>query len=148
MTSRLSTILVSLWQSRVFNPRHKERRVSKIEFDQVCLNIPEKGLTPSKLVAESIFCSNIGSANIWIDSAQCNDVGCRNHKQYDGSKFSTYTQLNYDLDVEFGTGELQGKINSDHVYAAGVKVENQNFAEITHEIGPIFAQVSYLCVLY
>lgn len=47
-----------------------------------------------------------GSANMWIDSKQCGDAGCTNHKQYDGSKFSTYKKLNLQLDVQFGTGEL------------------------------------------
>lgn len=50
----------------------------------------------------------IGSANVWIDSASCKDYGCKNHKQYDGTKFSTYERLGFDLDVEFGTGELVG----------------------------------------
>ena len=64
-----------------------------------------------------------------------------NHKQYDGSKFSTHKDVGADLDVEFGTGELQGLINADDVYLGGVQVKEQNLAEITHEIGPIFAQV-------
>jgi hypothetical protein len=47
--------------------------------------------------------------------------------------------------VEFGTGELVGKINADHLYVAGVQVDHQPFAEITHEIGSIFAEVYYSC---
>ena len=64
-----------------------------------------------------------GSANIWMNSARCHDVGCLNHKQYDGTKSSTYKHLGYDLDVEFGTGELIGEINADDVYVGGVKID-------------------------
>lgn len=64
-----------------------------------------------------------GSANIWINSARCHDVGCINHKQYDGSKSSTFKHLGYDLDVEFGTGELIGEINADDVYVGGVRID-------------------------
>jgi cathepsin D len=82
-----------------------------------------------------------GSANIWINSEQCTDEGCTSHKQYKSSDSKTFKQLGYGLDVEFGTGELLGEINADNVYIAGVQVDSQNFAEITHEIGDIFADV-------
>jgi len=45
-----------------------------------------------------------------LNSARCNDYGCKNHKQYDGSKSASYEHLGYDLDVEFGTGELMGEV--------------------------------------
>jgi cathepsin D len=31
--------------------------------------------------------------------------------------------LGYDLDVEFGTGELIGEINADDAYVGGVKID-------------------------
>ncbi|CAD8107416.1 unnamed protein product [Paramecium sonneborni] len=84
-----------------------------------------------------------GSANIWLNSARCNDYGCQNHKQYDGSKSSTYEHLGYDLDVEFGTGELMGEINADTAYVGGVKIAKQEFAEIVRENGDVFAQSDF-----
>lgn len=63
------------------------------------------------------------------------------HKQFDSKDSNTYKELGYGLDVEFGTGELLGEINADNVFIAGVQVDSQNFAEITHEIGDIFADV-------
>ncbi|CAD8133884.1 unnamed protein product [Paramecium pentaurelia] len=84
-----------------------------------------------------------GSANIWLNSARCNDYGCKNHKQYDGSKSSTYEHLGYDLDVEFGTGELMGEINADTAYVGGVKIAKQEFAEIVRENGDVFAQSDF-----
>jgi cathepsin D len=47
-----------------------------------------------------------GSANLWIDSAQCKDDGCVNHKQYNGANSANYKKLGLELDVQFGTGEL------------------------------------------
>ena len=82
-----------------------------------------------------------------MNSVQCKDEGCLNHKQYSGADSETYKQLGYGLDVEFGTGELLGEINADNVYIAGVQVDAQNFAEITHEIGDIFADVLHLYLM-
>ncbi|CAD8133714.1 unnamed protein product [Paramecium octaurelia] len=84
-----------------------------------------------------------GSANIWLNSARCNDYGCKNHKQYDGSKSPTYEHLGYDLDVEFGTGELMGEINADTAYVGGVSIAKQEFAEIVRENGDVFAQAGF-----
>lgn len=72
-----------------------------------------------------------GSANLWIDSSKCKEVGCKNHKQYDGSKSSTYQPVGYALDVMFGTGELNGEVNSDNVWVGGIEIDTQDFAEIT-----------------
>ncbi|CAD8044662.1 unnamed protein product [Paramecium primaurelia] len=80
-----------------------------------------------------------GSANIWLNSARCNDYGCKNHKQYDGQKSLTYEHLGYDLDVEFGTGELMGEINADTAYVGNVMIRKQEFAEIVRENGDVFA---------
>ena len=45
--------------------------------------------------------------------------------------------------MQFGTGELGGSISSDTSYLGGVKIENQNFAEITEEIGAVFAESKF-----
>lgn len=63
-----------------------------------------------------------GSANMWIDSSKCNEEGCMKHHQYDGSKSQTYRNLGYDLEVEFGTGDLKGQINSDTLYFGDVEL--------------------------
>ena len=85
---------------------------------------------------------SIGSANVWINSNKCTDAGCLAHKQFNGKDSSTYKELGFSLDVEFGTGELVGELNADNVFFAGVKVDNQNFAEIKHELGGIFEEVT------
>lgn len=83
-----------------------------------------------------------------MNSVKCSDAGCLNHKQYKGEDSSTYKELGYGLDVEFGTGELMGEINADNAFIAGVQVDAQNFAEITHEIGDIFADVLHNFIFF
>jgi len=68
-------------------------------------------------------------------------VGCLNHKQYETKKYPAYKEIGYHLDVAFGTGELLGEINSDDVYIAGVQVQDQKIAEISHQIGDVFVHV-------
>lgn len=82
-----------------------------------------------------------GSANFWINSKKCTDVGCLNHKQYDGRESDNYKNIGFGLEVEFGTGALSGEINEDLVYVGGIGVQNQDFAEIVSEDGDVFAAV-------
>ena len=54
----------------------------------------------------------------------CRDTGCVNHKQYDHTKSSHYKKVGLDLDVEFGTGELEGSVNEDTVFVGGIEVDD------------------------
>ncbi len=66
-----------------------------------------------------------------------------NHKQYDGSESNDYRSLGFGLEVQFGTGALSGEINEDSVYLGGIKIKDQDFAEIVAEDGDVFAAVRY-----
>lgn len=77
-----------------------------------------------------------------MNSKRCHDKGCLNHKQYDGNQFSSYVQLGFDLEVQFGTGDLKGVINQDDAFLAGIKVNKQPFAEIVEEGGEVFYAVN------
>ena len=82
-----------------------------------------------------------GSANFWINSKKCKDEGCLAHKQYDSSISKNYKKIGFKLDVQFGTGQLSGVINEDSVFMGGIEVANQDFAEITNELGSVFVTV-------
>jgi len=84
-----------------------------------------------------------GSANIWINSNYCDSEGCLSHKKYDGSFYRNYEKSNNTLNVEFGSGELQGFLSKDTVFLANIAVENQTFVEISKEIGEVFAKVKF-----
>jgi len=48
--------------------------------------------------------------------------------------------LDMSMDVQFGTGKIQGQLAQDHFTLGPVKVHNQVFGEITSEIGDVFLQ--------
>ncbi|CAD8091839.1 unnamed protein product [Paramecium sonneborni] len=77
-----------------------------------------------------------GSANFWIDSIKCKNEGCKQHTQYKPSFRANH--LGYALNVQFGTGDLNGEINSDIVKLGEIEVEDQNIAEIIEENGSVF----------
>ena len=83
----------------------------------------------------------LGSANIWINSKECQDRGCLNHKQYDGDPPNAYKPTGHSLDVEFGTGKLHGIIAKDTFYLDDIEVKSQYFAEIEREEGEVFYEV-------
>lgn len=84
-----------------------------------------------------------GSANFWIDSKKCDDIGCKNHHQYNAKNSKNFKKLGFGLEVEFGTGGLTGEINEDTVFLGGISIEDQDFAEIVKEDGDVFAEVTY-----
>lgn len=93
------------------------------------------------------FNNKKGSSNIWINSNKCQDLGCVTHKQYQSELSTSFVKVGDHLDVQFGTGELIGEVNSDRVFLAGIQVENQKIAEITKEIGGVFVDVDFTPLL-
>jgi len=73
----------------------------------------------------------------------CQDGGCLIHNQYDRGASNTSHELDLDLNVQFGTGELSGVINTDTVYLGGVAIDSQDFAEIQKETGNIFMEAKF-----
>jgi cathepsin D len=84
-----------------------------------------------------------GSSNMWINSDQCSDLGCVNHKQFESEESSSYTETGFDIAVEFGTGQLQGIFGQDTVFIGGIQVDKQDFALITAEQGQVFVMSKF-----
>ena len=76
-----------------------------------------------------------------MNSKKCEDKGCLNHKQYDGSLSAAYKPTNHHLDVEFGTGKLHGLISKDTFFIDNLQINSQYFAEIQEEDGEVFYEV-------
>ena len=87
-----------------------------------------------------------GSANVWLNSVLCDAPGCLNHKQYDSSLSKSFYSLGSDLEVQFGTGKLQGLVNGDNISIGDIMIKDQQFAEIQNEVGNVFIDVSQLVV--
>eukprot|EP01017_Pseudomicrothorax_dubius_P050106 TRINITY_DN9424_c0_g2_i8.p1 TRINITY_DN9424_c0_g2~~TRINITY_DN9424_c0_g2_i8.p1 ORF type:complete len:420 (-),score=62.57 TRINITY_DN9424_c0_g2_i8:166-1425(-) len=84
-----------------------------------------------------------GSANFWINSANCPDKGCLAHRQYNASNSSTFKKSGLSLEVQFGTGKLAGEIGSDNVFMGGLNISSQNFSLIEREIGEVFLEAKF-----
>jgi cathepsin D len=70
----------------------------------------------------------------------CQDEACVVHHQFDPDRSSSYKRLDMSMDVQFGTGRIEGQLSQDHFTLGPVKVRNQVFGEITSEIGDVFLQ--------
>ncbi len=88
-----------------------------------------------------------GSANFWVNSKLCDDDSCLEHASYDHNRSSDYKTLGYYLEVQFGTGGLNGQINEDSVSLGGVQIKNQPVGEITDQIGQVFADGKFSGIL-
>lgn len=54
-----------------------------------------------------------GSSNLWVTSSQCGSVECHTHASFNASASSTYRKVGYEIQVRFGTGEIEGFISED-----------------------------------
>jgi len=79
-----------------------------------------------------------GSSNLWINSIDCEDEACLAHGRFDYTKSATHGPLDMGMDVQFGTGKIEGQLAHDIVHLGPVKVRNQVFGEITKETGDVF----------
>lgn len=91
--------------------------------------------TPAQRVSV-IF--DTGSANTWITSSRCGSPSCRSHPAFDASLSKTYVSTGDDVQVRFGTGQVEGRIGVDAVEVAGLRIRRQSFGEVTHEVGAVF----------
>jgi cathepsin D len=88
-----------------------------------------------------------GSANFWVNSALCEEESCETRAAYDHSKSKDFEELGDYLEVEFGTGIVEGVINQDTVTIAGIAIKAQKIGEITDEVGDVFSQSKFSGIL-
>jgi hypothetical protein len=90
---------------------------------------------------EVIF--DTGSSNFWITSSRCNDPGCLVHKSYDATKSSTHEKVGTRVEVEFGSGLIEGVFCKDTVQFGHLTIPQQEFGEIEKEKGDIFVRLKF-----
>mmetsp|Transcript_10523 Transcript_10523/g.20220 ORF Transcript_10523/g.20220 Transcript_10523/m.20220 type:complete len:336 (+) Transcript_10523:1909-2916(+) len=88
-----------------------------------------------------------GSANFWVNSALCEEDSCEKRAAYDHTKSKDFEELDEYLEVEFGTGIVEGVINQDTVTVAGIVIRAQRIGEITDEVGDVFAASKFSGIL-
>jgi hypothetical protein len=84
-----------------------------------------------------------GSSNFWITSKDCMDPGCLVHKSFNGKNSSTYKKLGTRVEVEFGSGKVEGVFCKDTVHFGPLTIKNQEFGEILKEEGEIFMKLKF-----
>mmetsp|Transcript_38061 Transcript_38061/g.74847 ORF Transcript_38061/g.74847 Transcript_38061/m.74847 type:complete len:430 (+) Transcript_38061:29-1318(+) len=85
-----------------------------------------------------------GSSNLWINGIHCTDQACLKHRRFDPSQSRTFTLLDMDMDVMFGTGQISGSLATDSFELGGsLLVHNQTFGMINVETGEVFNAGSF-----
>lgn len=75
-----------------------------------------------------------GSSNLWVPSKSCTELSCLSKHKYDSSKSSTYKDdpQHRDMKIQYGSGNVNGKVRFDTVRWGGVAVTDIGFGEMTH----------------
>jgi hypothetical protein len=79
-----------------------------------------------------------GSGNFFLNSNLCMAKSCLSRESYDHEQSSTYSSLELDLQVSFGSGVMEGNLCNDTLTMGGVEIPSQNFAEVIYEVGSVF----------
>jgi len=79
-----------------------------------------------------------GSSNLWINGDECQSASCLAHRRFVSSKSSSYRRLDTEMNVQFGTGEIDGNLAQDTFQLGPVQVLHQTFGLITSEQGDVF----------
>eukprot|EP00696_Hemimastix_kukwesjijk_P020168 gnl/Hemi2/9647_TR3354_c0_g1_i1.p1 gnl/Hemi2/9647_TR3354_c0_g1~~gnl/Hemi2/9647_TR3354_c0_g1_i1.p1 ORF type:complete len:438 (+),score=158.37 gnl/Hemi2/9647_TR3354_c0_g1_i1:52-1314(+) len=94
---------------------------------------------------EVIF--DTGSSNLWVPSAECQDVGCMLHPRYDHVQSRSYVQNGTSIKIKYGTGGVSGYLSIDTVRVGGLEIPNQIFGEMTNEYGKQFLYGAFAGIL-
>jgi hypothetical protein len=96
--------------------------------------------TPPQMI-DVIF--DTGSSNFWITSKDCTDPGCLIQKSFNPRESSTNKKIGTRVEVEFGSGKVEGVFCRDTVHFGPLKIPNQEFGEIMREEGEIFTKLKF-----
>jgi cathepsin D len=75
-----------------------------------------------------------GSSNLWVPSKHCNQLACLTKHKYDSTKSSTYVDdsQHREMKIQYGSGNVDGKVRFDSVTWGGLDVSQVGFGEMTH----------------
>lgn len=75
-----------------------------------------------------------GSSNLWVPSKNCTQLACLNKKKYNSAQSSTYKDdpQQRDMKIQYGSGNVNGKVRFDTVRWGGATTTQVGFGEMTH----------------
>lgn len=75
-----------------------------------------------------------GSSNLWVPSKHCRQLACLTKDKYNSEKSSTYQDdsQHREMKIQYGSGNVDGKVRFDNVIWGGLTVSNVGFGEMTH----------------
>jgi cathepsin D len=92
-------------------------------------------------------CFDTGSSNLWVPGKNCRSSACTSHTKFDCSKSSTCVPSTEPFSIQYGSGSLNGTIDTDTVCFACTGTElcitEQQFAESTVEPGITFTEAKF-----
>ena len=89
-----------------------------------------------------------GSSNFWVTSSKCKKSGCLKHIPYDPDKSSSYKRMNKRVEVEFGSGTIEGNFAFDKVKLGPLIIQKQEFGMIEDQKGEIFDSLKFSGIIY
>lgn len=142
-------------KSNLISPRFLEDSSDRKKFSNMILYLAnyknsqyvgsiEIGSPPQQI--EVIF--DTGSSNFWITSSRCKDPGCLVHKSYDATLSATHEKVGTRVEVEFGSGLIEGVFCKDTIKIGQVSIPKQEFGEIEKEKGEIFTKLKFSGIIY
>ena len=108
------------------------------------------------MVLCSMLCSRVapfsvifdtGSSNLWVGSIHCKSPACLHQHGFSYEASQTFEEVGYDIQVKFGTGLVKGIISQDTFTLGPMRVPNQRFAEVLHEVGSVFEHAKFNGIL-
>lgn len=89
-----------------------------------------------------------GSSDLWVPSKNCWwSLACWFHPVYDSQASSTSTTTPSDFEIVYGSGYVSGDVTIDDLQWGDIKVQDQEFGEVTTEAGVTFIFAAFDGVL-
>lgn len=88
-----------------------------------------------------------GSSNLWVGSIHCKSPVCLHQHGFSYEQSHSFEEVGYDIQVKFGTGLVKGIISQDTFTLGPMRVPNQRFAEVLHEVGSVFEHAKFNGIL-
>ena len=75
-----------------------------------------------------------GSSNLWVPSSDCKQLACVTKNRFMRTKSTTYVDdsQHREMKIQYGSGNVDGKVRFDTVTLGGVPITSVGFGEMTH----------------